>query len=465
MSYFFQIGLNFGQLYSTCIYRDLYNNINKSYIYEINDNDKGFLISNSIIFNNNIFYKNIDTEIHYKNTLYDIRNAVVAISKHNFSDRSLYNFFNISKNHTIPNEISDFVMACCIFLLSRILFKIRIHIIEKFSDFGKDPDDIILVNMTLPLADYQNSKVRKIFNILLYKSWKLASKDYLSPFATLIDMLKIVRCPYEHTGLCNIYPYELASSYAIKNLIVKNCFDTDIYIVISIFDITIKSYICSYRIKDKLLNTNIYMYNCYNKYINSEAINNTIFSLDDIKNYIEQQINPIFKHLKEIIIKSNLSIILLCDSNKHMLYKDFISKSLSRYITPKTKIYNIVYSDNFKDTTLNLKFCYYINYLHASYGISFIYEDLPKYFIYDINNIKTDTNHIINNNQEIEKIKYIQKSNKIKNTNRKKSKHIKYIHSNKSRNVCPYCHGQNPNCLQCGGFGYNNSIPISCSSD
>ena len=74
-----------------------------------------------------------------------------------------------------------------------------------------------------------------------------------------------------------------------------------------------------------------------------------------------------------------------------------------------------------------------INYLYSAYGVSFIYEDLPKFSL---------STSIIDRN--------------IKKTS---------LSKNISRRICPYCHGRNPNCLQCGCFGYTNSIPTSCSSD
>ena len=46
-------------------------------------------------------------------------------------------------------------MSSYVFLLLILLYKICRNIIENFNDFGKDPDDAILINIALPYILYR----------------------------------------------------------------------------------------------------------------------------------------------------------------------------------------------------------------------------------------------------------------------------------------------------------------------
>ena len=460
MSYFFQLGFDFGDRYSTCIYRDLYNNENKSYIYSVT-NDNNFLISNAIVYKDNIFYTKTDNT-DYKNSLYNIRNAVISISQNNFSTESIYRTYAVSNKSLHNEELSNFINASCLFLLSRIFFKIRTSIIKQFNNFGKDPDDIILINMTLPLKYYEDYRVRNNFKFLLHKSWELASNKQMKSSASLNEMLKIIKSPYNYNDICHVCPYEIVSSSTIKNLIIKNSSKrNDIYIIISIFANIIKSYICRYTINNKL-QTKIYSYHYY--YEDENQINNNlILTFDNINTYINKRIKPILSGLKDL----NPTVILLCDNYKDSLYKKFIKSSFSK-IKNIQICSNILDENKVNENFIGSEIFKNLYYLHASYGASFIYEDLPEYII---KNIKCKNNPQITNSNS--KINVKQQRNTNSNTKvQHKQKLVKKVNTSTviyynepTNNVCPFCHGKNPNCLQCGGFGYTNSILTSCSSD
>ena len=94
MSYLFQIGLDFCQQYSTCVYRDLFNKKNESYVYTLNKDNINCMIPNSVIYFNKIFYEN-NNQSNNGTLLLDIRNAVASISKNKFDDECLQKFMYI----------------------------------------------------------------------------------------------------------------------------------------------------------------------------------------------------------------------------------------------------------------------------------------------------------------------------------------------------------------------------------
>lgn len=439
MSYLFQIGLDFGQQYSICVYRDLYNETNTSYVYTL-DNNTSCLIPNSVIYFNKKFYEN-NNQLNNGNLLSNIRNAVACISKDNFNfeDKCLKSFiYTINKDDSIEN-LSDFIMASCVFLLSRILYKIRLSIIKRFNDFNKD-DDVLLVNMALPYIYCSNKKIKNNFEFLLNISLKLALNDSLLPHASISDIISyIIKCPYKSNKSCNVYPSEIASAYTIKSTTLDVYAKKYIYVIISIFNNTIISYICSYKIKKKKLTIINYVRNDFYKNLYSEYYNITNSArtpkITEIKDYINKYIRPIILNLMDDYLISTSNFILLYDNSVENIYRDIVFRDMTCYSPYCMKIDKVIFSINkLNDLKISSKNQYFINYLHAAYGVSFVYESLPEYSL-----------HIVS----------IDRKTKI---NTLSSKNI-------SRKTCPYCHGQNPNCLQCGGFGYTNSIPTSCSSD
>ena len=121
-------------------------------------------------------------------------------------------------------------------MTSRIFNYIRKGILENFPDFGKDNNDIMNVNISLPTKYFINDDIKQLFCDLLDKSWKLASNKSLLPFSSLEEILEVLKTTSNiNNKLCRIYPETSASFFAlnkITNINYKNIFlhtNTDIF--------------------------------------------------------------------------------------------------------------------------------------------------------------------------------------------------------------------------------------------
>ena len=484
--YHFQIGLDLGSLYSKCVYRDLCNNPDKPYVFYFKtEQNYNILIPSYIIFKDNKFIFNAPINLYPEYGLWDIKYAVASL--YDAENRSSYlsQFSNITKLQLFSEELKNFVQSSFIFLTSRIFNYIRKGILENFPDFGKDNNDIMNVNISLPTKYFINDDIKQLFCDLLDKSWKLASNKSLLPFSSLEEILEVLKTTSNiNNKLCRIYPETSASFFAlnkITNINYKNIFlhtNTDIFCSSqSLFRYDdIKNsidYITAFIFQteqNSISNMDLYIYLYENELIYKEYKD---IDDEDIINYLHNIERNTYNKTKDNTLLSfinkekgnnytafvkdifeNFSLIFSGDPYINNFSQKGIFRALDIYSTILKKINwnnRIIYFNKHIKLSFYPKIIYLLQYFDIAYGLSYSYKELPNNtfsntIILKNKILKQVTNAIYDiTTSDTQIITY-----KIKK--KKKIKKIINIRRDLNKNTCPFCLGKNPHCIHCGGF-------------
>lgn len=475
--YIIQIGFDWGSSYSKCIYRDTYNN--KSYIYTFKDTDTdndNFLLSSTILFKNNCFLLNKSNKQYPNNGLWNIKKALVDIIKKNYLSITLKRFNQLAYLKSDTEQQKLFIKSCAVFYISRILNRIRNHIINKYHNFGKNKKDTIYVNMSAPISnisDTNDADIIKEFRNILGISWYIACKnEYLADSDNRENIEYIINQNYSNKNFVfNIYPETIANIQTLYHSFNSSKYYNNIYIMTDIGSCYINQF-CLYLHKEKehitYLFSNIFPYgygiiefmcnqehnninlqtwkyykeNCIKNNILITAINTLFVKL--VEEFRNERLN--YAKNKNLITNSDIrnyfyakkkfNLIFSGGGNIYYPYMSALFKAFSdklhvlrENITTNIKLPN--------DITVDKKFHNNIGRLYIAYGLSFLSNELNK-----ISYPKT----IKPNNKETKK----QNTNITKNyiTSRHCIKPEK-----ENLQTCPYCHGQNSMCLYCDGKG------------
>lgn len=485
--YHIQIGLDIGSLYSKCVYRDLYNAPEIPYVFYFKaEHDYNILIPSYITYKDKEFIFNDSINLYSEYGLWDIIYAVASLCDAKNSHLYLSRFSEVSKLHIYSNELKNFVKSSYIFLLSRILSFIKKEIVENFSDFGKDNNDKIQVNMALPTNYFINNEIKELFCALLHTSLNLALSKSLSSNSSLEKIQEDINniAPNTTNKLCYVYPEASASFFALKKLTNIDFNNTFLYTNTDMFHC--KQSLFKYDKNEKNINyitTSVFQIeknsveniDSYLQLYEEQLIYSDFKNIDDedIKNYLHNIERNIYNQTREntlqllittlkkndsiSFVKSifdNISLIFSGDPYINYFSQKGIFRALDFYTTILKKINwnnRTIYFNKYIELNKYKNIRYLLQFLDIAYGLSFSYNELPNN-IYSSTKIlynkspKQIINTIYDNHKEPGEVQIIQHKGKKK---KKRRTIIKRFLNNKT---CPFCLGKNPHCIYCGGF-------------
>lgn len=209
----FQVGFDFGTAYSKCIVRDI--NLNKAWVFVPPDGkgrERPFLLPSMVAFDGSVFSRPEDHDLHYGAGLLTHLKMVWAGLEGGAKDttantRSIAMIGRCSER----TELRDFVRSAILYLLAGWMGSVKEEIRRRHAGFGQHPDDQILVNMAIPVADAKERKVRESFEQLLILAWSLADRLGGHPRISQTDLRDWIRSQEheglsEHSDLCFVYP-------------------------------------------------------------------------------------------------------------------------------------------------------------------------------------------------------------------------------------------------------------------
>lgn len=512
--YTIQIGFDWGSLYSKCIYREIHNN--QAFVYTLNNSD-ALLISSSIIFKNDTFIFNNKNIKNPENGLYNIKKVLYDISRNNYKSIFIKRFNELANLTSRTEQQNIFIKSCSVFYLSRILYRIRKDIIKKFNDFGDNKNDKIYVNLSIPISNIFktsnniNIATRNLFMDVLCRSWDIACRNELiQDHIKRKDIEYIVIQDYNKEDLaCNVFPEANACIQTLQKS-VDNIDENKIYIITDIGSCNINQCCVNFNIKNinssksyNLLASDVFSYGDEILYYMSQNINKIInqrgrfettrkpkkiiktkhmltnakemlaTKLIDI--YTRRTLLKLLQSIKNNIrqtytrynVVENIYFIFGGGVNLYSPYKSALLRAVAEFIkAPKDSSVNK--REFLANKTINIKtpkdikikYNNFINF-YVAYGLSFLYEDLPKVEltkynfqekkIYDKNK-KHKT--ISSNNLSNQNIKQMKNHKSIKVKTSLKKEIQDEIKRKKDLRLCPYCRGQNSMCFFCDGEGF-----------
>ena len=277
----------------------------------------------------------------------------------------------------------------------------------------------------------------------------------------------------------NVYPEVSANIQALRNSPYASINDTRIYVYTDVGSGTVDQCCFTFYSPNKSIDdsnnffaakvfpygSSVIEFLCHNKWpkigLNTwkqlkEECSNDI-RLNTIINILESRLTSEFKnhtllqlqdHLHDNYsinskesMRRNIYVVFGGGGCTYLPYKSAVFKALQSYLgLPKDYLEKlssswtdrIIYLNIPEDIVLDSEHYNWMKRLYVAYGISFLYDDLPKF--------KSP-------NQLFLKKQFFRYS-------QQKSKNIIDKTINKEeKQICPYCRGQNPNCLYCDGKG------------
>ncbi len=472
--YVFQIGFDFGTSYSKCIIRDIKKD--KAFVYTFDCNGKEeFLISSDILYENKTFIVNKENRQYPKNGLWHIKMALPVLMRGEYDSPILKCFKSAvcpsPGNHKLDNHVLDnFVKSSCLFYLSRTLWRVRQYLFKRFPDFGEHKQDDMYVNMAIPVQTLQDKKTRKLFKKILVHAWDIAISHDRIPLSdkdSWVTMQNSLMKPLFHQDIkviCQVYPEVSANIQAF--LLSPNCpgQTKNIYLVSDIGAGTVDQCCFTYY-NDTINYFTAQIFELGSSIIDQRCVSKFGGSTDDWRK-IKETYQPNGKSLKTIQLEevlrglsgklagevddktfNQLIVQHLYDGNgvtpadsirNHVflafsgggdmenpyrrgvinaLYARFGSPVLANGMKDKwenrlTAINNTIPGD------LDLPNKAWMKRLSVAYGLSFFYGNLQKILL-------PDATRIIR---------------------------IPPKDTPQPKNICPYCHGTNPQCFYCDGY-------------
>lgn len=210
--YFIQIGFDFGTSYSKCVCRDVMTN--KSWIHfppGLTNEELPFLIPSTLLIKRGKIRlsKDISREYH-QNGLYHIKLAIEKIALKQWNDPVLRPYKE-ALGDVKKEDLTNFVINNGVYFLSKAFVDVKNDIVNRYSDYGKNKNDYIAINLAVPVADAEHITINNLFHKVLYIAWSIATKDRVGHGLGQDDLEQLVEthknhCSKEIVEACYIYP-------------------------------------------------------------------------------------------------------------------------------------------------------------------------------------------------------------------------------------------------------------------
>ena len=209
--YVFQIGFDFGTAYSKCVIRDL--NRGEAFVYIPKNSISGkmpFLFPSAVSFENKYFstyqskvnyYENEDRKLNY------LKLALEGTINGRNKD-ILDKYEKIAQ--AVDFETNEFVFLATVFFLAKSISEITNFIKFKTKDYGKDDNDMIAINMCIPVYCANEKIIESKFSEALNCAWKLSNHLIQMDTISIREFSKLTNqsrnyCA-ESEEYCYIYP-------------------------------------------------------------------------------------------------------------------------------------------------------------------------------------------------------------------------------------------------------------------
>lgn len=475
-----QIGFDWGTSNSKCVYRDLSKNRAFVYTYRYNNTDR-FLVSSTIVFRDNTFSLNTSPSQYPAHGLWNLKLALAAISRGDSTSPALARFNQLAHLTPGTEEQKRFVRACAVFYLSRTLQHIRFAIMEKYGDFGSHPGDEMYVTMAIPVRDISATATKQVFNDVLGQAWALACQERRLESSIARSQMEReashVRVPQDL--VYHVYPEVSANIQALRNSPNVSLNDTRIYLFTDVGSGTVDQCCFTFSSRKRRKGER-------NNFLAAQVIplgsgvieqvchkRSPATSLETWQRYKEQGLfnkllHNVIVHLEprlgEIFMSStlrelqnhlydnesvcsadsmrrNLHVVFGGGGNMRMPYQSAVLKTLGAFLHLPTNSIGrkygtwadrVIHLTMPEDIVLTAQQQMWMKRLYVAYGLSFLYEDLPSCLV----------------PQETA----LHKKNPLRVLQPAARKAASLHRPQEHREeVCPFCRGQNPNCLHCDG--------------
>jgi len=450
-AYAFQIGFDFGTSFSKCIYRDLRKT--RAFVFTAG-NEKNFLISSSILFQNGIFSINTGNEQYPQHGLWHIKMAVNDLYDKNYNSPSLKLVSSAGKVISGSQEQSTFVRAACLFYLSRTLHRIRNGIKRRFPDFGENQGDCMYVNMAIPVSSMKKSETTQGFQELLERAWRIADRNEpLSEQASLSEMERLLKNGYRRCDTCHVYPEISANIQAFRISPEAVVDSSNIYLFTDVGAGTMDQCCLTFTQREAFGARNNYL-SADVFPLGSSAIERTCQerfggSIDAWCKQKEQTspspsmheaIAVVMRRVTDVTqnttlrecerrlyfsLKESKIFLVFSGGGGDMLkpYQKGVVDALGKKIRLNDWRDHVIKLSVPSDIELPYSCRSWMKRLYVAYGLSFEYENLPHHLL-------------------VEPL-----------TQLEKSAGTPILPPDEGDRICPYCKGNNPQCVHCDGFG------------
>lgn len=209
--YFVQVGLDFGTAFIKCICRDIFTD--KAWIhqpFEKEGAEMPFLISSAVCFDGREFrHPPGNSGSYVREGLHHVKMALEKVASEQWQDPVLEPFRKTGQVES-GEQLRNFVECCAVYLLGITIAHIRKDVGTRFP--GHLKEDFLAINMAVPVASADDSKINEVFDRVLRIAW-LLSDDLCSgqpvPFETLAKMVQWASSKIDQDSVkeaCFIYP-------------------------------------------------------------------------------------------------------------------------------------------------------------------------------------------------------------------------------------------------------------------
>ncbi len=221
--YIIQVGFDFGTSYSKCVYRELRRNRAWVFTFKDSQGSQGkdqFLLSSSIVYRDGCFMPNAaNVQYPEEGGLWHIKMALADIAAKRYNSPVLTPFAKASGLRPGKDGFADFVKCAALFFLTRALTLVRKCILERFPDYGAHPQDDMYVTMAIPVSNITDKATEALFLQLLRKAWDIACSSDAPALdkITLTDMETLLNRKLLTRRFCAVYPEVSANLQAFIN--------------------------------------------------------------------------------------------------------------------------------------------------------------------------------------------------------------------------------------------------------
>lgn len=172
--HFFQIGLDFGTAYTKCIVRDVVKDHATVFVPpKVRDSTLPFLMPSQLS-REGFTVDRINPKVgHYGDgTISLLKMALSSAASGRTNDpatlsvRAALTAWDVS-----DGETAQWIEGLTALFLGATLRDVRAHILRRFDDWGKNPNDYIAVNLAIPVAELAAEPIRAAFARVLNAAW------------------------------------------------------------------------------------------------------------------------------------------------------------------------------------------------------------------------------------------------------------------------------------------------------
>lgn len=209
--YFVQVGFDFGTSSCKCVCRDITTQQAWIYVPEAPANSVyPFLLPSAMwIREGSVSIADPNAQYH-ENGLPYAKTALAACAREAWDDPSLQPYLDAVDHN--KERLKTFMPACAVYLLAGYLGEVRKKIRERHRGFGDHPDDHVMVNLAVPVADAQQSHVESLFMRVLERAFENADALAGHPALSVEVLEQYSRGIAEdsvasgNSGPCFVYP-------------------------------------------------------------------------------------------------------------------------------------------------------------------------------------------------------------------------------------------------------------------